>query len=267
MSTTLNNNRRGFSMIVAMDQENGMAKVGDKKSLPWQGTPEGKEDMLWFKQNTCPNVGMNKVALIMGRKTRDEIPKKFFPLPGRINVVVSSSFSEITTVIGALTNEPLVCVNSFAQLFEKQQLLQHPEAKTQLLTKQLLTKAEAKLEESKQQLLTKAEAKLEESKQQLLTKVESKLLQHPEAKTEEMDQGVLTQLLSKVVLSKAIVIGGLEIYKQALEHPDLETVIVTKFHKFYGCNLFFPLAEVEKKFKNVEIVKTTEHATYSIYSK
>jgi dihydrofolate reductase/thymidylate synthase len=94
-----------FELIVAVDSELGLAKNGD---LPWKGTPAGREDMEWFKRHTTkPGT-----ALIMGRKTWESIPQKFRPLPGRINVVISSSYSGIE-ITGALTKSPVVRVNSF----------------------------------------------------------------------------------------------------------------------------------------------------------
>ncbi len=65
-----------ISMVLAMSENNCIGKDG---KLPWH-LPE---DMLHFK-----NVTMGKVV-IMGRKTWESIPKKFRPLPGRKNVIIS----------------------------------------------------------------------------------------------------------------------------------------------------------------------------------
>ena len=54
--------------------------IGRDNTIPWR-LPE---DMAHFKQTTlgCP--------VIMGRKTWDSLPPKFRPLPGRLNIVVTS---------------------------------------------------------------------------------------------------------------------------------------------------------------------------------
>ncbi len=53
--------------------------IGKGNALPWH-LPE---DMAHFKRTTlgCP--------VIMGRKTWDSLPKRFRPLPGRLNVVLT----------------------------------------------------------------------------------------------------------------------------------------------------------------------------------
>jgi dihydrofolate reductase len=65
-----------FSIILAMDTQNGIGKNND---LPWRI----REDLRLFSQITRNNV------VIMGRNTWDSLPKK--PLPFRINVVISRS--------------------------------------------------------------------------------------------------------------------------------------------------------------------------------
>jgi dihydrofolate reductase/thymidylate synthase len=81
-----------FDYIVALDAQNGIAKQG---KLPWQGTAAGAEDMAHFKRMTMlgdPDCG-GRPAVVMGRKTYESIPGKFRPLPGRVNVVISSTLT------------------------------------------------------------------------------------------------------------------------------------------------------------------------------
>ena len=68
-----------LALIVAV-AENGV--IGRKNALPWR-LPE---DMRYFKR-----VTMGK-PIIMGRKTFESIGK---PLPGRINIVVTTGFIDI----------------------------------------------------------------------------------------------------------------------------------------------------------------------------
>lgn len=68
--------------------------IGLRNSLPWTGL---KQEMAYFARVTkrsppsCPNT---KNAVIMGRKTWESIPDKFKPLKGRVNVVLSRSYTE-----------------------------------------------------------------------------------------------------------------------------------------------------------------------------
>ena len=72
-----------FSIIVAMDEKQGIGKAG---VLPWHLPGELK----YFKEITTATTDPDKQnVVIMGRKTWDSLPEKFRPLPQRINVVVS----------------------------------------------------------------------------------------------------------------------------------------------------------------------------------
>lgn len=73
-----------FSIIVAMDQANGIARDG---GIPWSC----KTDMATFKEITTGN-GRN--AVIMGRKTYDSIPEQFRPLERRHNVIISRKWRQ-----------------------------------------------------------------------------------------------------------------------------------------------------------------------------
>lgn len=71
--------------IVAMDDHLGIGKDG---GIPWRF----KSDMDHFRQTTTETVDPSKQnAVVMGRVTYESIPKKFRPLPRRLNVVLSSS--------------------------------------------------------------------------------------------------------------------------------------------------------------------------------
>ncbi len=72
-----------FSIIVALDQKNGIGKAG---ALPWQ-IPA---DLKYFAQTTSQTEDQGKQnAIIMGRKTWDSLPSDKKPLQNRINVVLS----------------------------------------------------------------------------------------------------------------------------------------------------------------------------------
>lgn len=65
--------------------------IGFQGTLPWRLSKE----MKYFKQVTTITFDSNKCnAVIMGRKTWESIPRRFRPLPNRMNVVISRSFTE-----------------------------------------------------------------------------------------------------------------------------------------------------------------------------
>ncbi len=77
------------AMVVATDLNNliGVKKTAeDPGELPW---PHFKSDMRFFSQLTKSNPNGN--AVIMGKQTWLSLPEKFRPLPGRNNIVISST--------------------------------------------------------------------------------------------------------------------------------------------------------------------------------
>jgi dihydrofolate reductase len=74
---------KNFSIIVAFDEVQGIGKAG---LLPWH-LPA---DLKHFKEVTMASRGGSSNAVIMGRKTWESIPDKFRPLPGRLNIVITS---------------------------------------------------------------------------------------------------------------------------------------------------------------------------------
>jgi thymidylate synthase/dihydrofolate reductase len=84
--------RNNFSLIVACWKNSRI--IGTNGQLPWNPL---KEDMDFFKRTTTETFattshafsGVNSV--IMGKNTWLSIPEKYRPLPGRVNIVVSSS--------------------------------------------------------------------------------------------------------------------------------------------------------------------------------
>lgn len=95
-------NYKPFKIIVAVDQNYGIG-IKESNSIPWKD----KEDIKFFKDITS---GEGKVV-IMGRKTAESIPKKFFPLANRINIVVSSSWD--------IQDEPFIVRSSLNDALKK----------------------------------------------------------------------------------------------------------------------------------------------------
>ena len=74
------------NIIVAVCNGNG---IGHSNKLPWYY----KEELRNFSKVT---KGEGNNAIIMGKNTWDSLPKR--PLPGRINIVLSSSFKSLTAI-------------------------------------------------------------------------------------------------------------------------------------------------------------------------
>ena len=80
-----------FSIIVAVDEKNGIGKQG---ALAWKLSA----DLKHFKEITTKTADpLKRNALIMGRKTWDSLPEKFKPLPGRLNVVLSQNAAQMNS--------------------------------------------------------------------------------------------------------------------------------------------------------------------------
>lgn len=73
-----------FSMIVAIDGGNGIAKDG---GLPWNS----RSDMTFFRDTT---IGQGRNAVIMGRITYESIDEKYRPLNRRHCVIVSRTWRQ-----------------------------------------------------------------------------------------------------------------------------------------------------------------------------
>jgi dihydrofolate reductase len=90
--------------------------IGRDNALLWH-IPE---DMARFKALTAGK------PVVMGRRTWDSLPPRFRPLPGRRNVVVSRSatelagaevFASLDTALAACSAEPEVCVIGGADIY------------------------------------------------------------------------------------------------------------------------------------------------------
>jgi len=75
---------RPFKVVVAATEKS--KGIGKEGRLPWRI----KEEMEHFKQTTLQTTeeGVQN-AVIMGKNTWLSIPKKYRPLAGRLNVVLS----------------------------------------------------------------------------------------------------------------------------------------------------------------------------------
>lgn len=96
-----------FSLIAAACENMG---IGSNGSLPWRL----KNELKYFNQQTTKTVNSSKKnALIMGRKTYFGIPENKRPLPGRLNIVLST-----TSTQSDYPSEVLLC-KTFHEAIEK----------------------------------------------------------------------------------------------------------------------------------------------------
>ncbi len=118
-----------FKIIVACDSKRG---IGLNGSIPWNLT----DDLKHFKEITT-NVPSDMYfefinMVVMGRKTWDSLPDKFKPLPGRLNVILTSkSPNEIEH-----HNHDLVrVISDFNQIYECVNYLERNEETTKKIRK------------------------------------------------------------------------------------------------------------------------------------
>ena len=77
-----------LKLIVAMCKNNG---IGINNKIPWKIS----EDMVYFSKKTIGKYKCSgddkKNAVVMGRNTWESLPKKYKPLPNRLNIVLTRS--------------------------------------------------------------------------------------------------------------------------------------------------------------------------------
>ena len=130
-----------FNIIVACNLNHG---IGKNNNLLYRL----KQDMKYFKDITTKVNDENKQnAVIMGRKTYESIPKKFRPLPSRLNIVitrnknypkeedliVSNSFEEALSLLKSIEKIENIFVIGGGEIY--QTALKHPECKNIYITK------------------------------------------------------------------------------------------------------------------------------------
>ena len=95
-------NQKPIYCILAVDKNNGIATSTKRNnsSIPWKF----KEDFEYFKRITTNVIDCTKSnAVVMGRKTYEDIPEKNRPLVGRLNVIITST---------CITGKNIMCFKS-----------------------------------------------------------------------------------------------------------------------------------------------------------
>lgn len=89
---------RPFSVVVAATQKGG---IGKENTMPWK-LPT---DMAYFKKLTLDTKQEGKMnAVILGRKTWESIPKKFRPLAGRLNIILTTNKENLEAGVESIEN-------------------------------------------------------------------------------------------------------------------------------------------------------------------
>uniref|UniRef100_A0A7S3LMZ6 Bifunctional dihydrofolate reductase-thymidylate synthase n=2 Tax=Aplanochytrium stocchinoi TaxID=215587 RepID=A0A7S3LMZ6_9STRA len=107
MSTTTSS-EPCIGLVVAIAEKD--FGIGFEGKLPWRLPGELK----YFKDlttRTQKSDGSYQNAVVMGRKTWDSIPKKFRPLPGRLNIVLSQSPEDLVRTECEIPQEVPVCTS------------------------------------------------------------------------------------------------------------------------------------------------------------
>ena len=135
-----------LAIISAACRSNG---IGFKGKLPWRLPKE----MAYFTRISSTSRNNSKNAVIMGRKTWDSIPKKFRPLEGRVNVVLSKSLSSRPEGVDYLFSSIEEAVSSLSSISEIDRLfiiggssLYEETVKSPLCSKIYLTRIDADFE-------------------------------------------------------------------------------------------------------------------------
>jgi len=81
-----------YSLIVAVDENYGISREGQ---IPWK-LPKDMIRFTYITRDLKDTINYNKTnVVIMGRHTWETIPEKFKPLSSRINIIISSSLTEV----------------------------------------------------------------------------------------------------------------------------------------------------------------------------
>lgn len=82
-----------FTIVAAVDDKYGIGNSQLESTIPWKNTPDGIADMKFF-YNLTVSKQTTVHAVIMGRVTAETIPKIYWPLLKRINIVISRQYSQ-----------------------------------------------------------------------------------------------------------------------------------------------------------------------------
>ncbi|KXZ51115.1 hypothetical protein GPECTOR_14g96 [Gonium pectorale] len=199
---------KALQLVVAATRfADGSLGIGKDGKLPDWKLPG---DMAYFKELTSRTRDASRQnAVIMGRKTWESIPPKFRPLKGRLNIVLSRAFAAPNPTHGAPTNGNNAPAPS-------------PDANG--------TKAEPKgdsLEDARQHGASLGAEVLG------CGSLDSAL-------------GLLQDERLSGAVESVFIIGGGEVYKEALAHDDCAVIHLTLVEKEFECDTFLRKGDDDK---------------------
>ncbi|KAG6161122.1 hypothetical protein E4U51_007316 [Claviceps purpurea] len=204
-----------LTVIVAATRSLGIGRNG---SLPW---PPLRKEMQYFKRVTSrvapqsPPDAIN--AVIMGRKTWDSIPPSFRPLRNRFNIVITRA--------AAAAALPLKDVSGGAS---DQQHQQKPNGEEQE-------------EQNHKQPMQQRQQQQQQHQQQQQQLKQQHQEQHPQTVHVPSLDDALAFVKNNPLISRAFVIGGGQIYEQALRLSETKRVLLTRVEGEFECDTFFGL--------------------------
>ncbi|GIL72324.1 hypothetical protein Vretimale_3991 [Volvox reticuliferus] len=191
---------KGLQLVVAATPSLG---IGNNGTLPEWRLPG---DMAYFRELTSRTRNPSRQnVVIMGRKTWESIPTKFRPLKGRLNIVLSRAFSAEDKYVSAADENSSAVSNGPAATKND-------------------NVAKADLYETAQRHGLKL---LPHSNVLGCGSLETALALLDHEKIEREVEGVF-------------VIGGAQVYGEALRHPNCTAVHLTQVEKEYECDTFLP---------------------------
>lgn len=181
--------------------------IGKDGQIPWSGTPIGNEDLTEFRAKTLHGV------IIMGRKTYQSIGK---PLNLRCNIIVSRD------------EKYRVCVHK--QSAQSAQSTQSQRATYTLLTAHNLATA----------LAIAADQIREYAPSNTTYMTTAHTDANPACSSRSSDN-------NRMILTGGIwVIGGAELYTEALAHPKLHRAYISRISGDWRCDVFMPPVRLQK---------------------
>ena len=161
-----------------------------------------KTDLKYFSDITSIAAPGKINAVIMGRKTWESLPEKSRPLKGRVNVVLSRQALELHKRFVDFNDDP-------SSLNKK--------------SEQLLSLHEGK---NSQNQLNKKNIQPSNDKEKILW-------------YSSLDEAL--QILEKMPeIDQVFVIGGANVYEQAIQHPSCQKIYLTQVEATFECDAFFP---------------------------
>eukprot|EP00775_Hariotina_reticulata_P006877 gene6877-7093_t len=213
---------RAFQIVVAVTRNWG---IGSGGGLPF----DLPGDMKYFRQLTSQTSSPKvRNAVIMGRKTFLSIPEKFRPLKGRLNIVLTSQPPAAEDAAPAAAAAAADAVLSpVIRAGSEQQEVRSP----------LQDCSNKSSQQNQQQGQQEAKLKQQQEQQQVLPPTSNDLLY---ATSLDAAMQLLEGAPYSGVIETVFVIGGGQVYQEAVSSDRCSVIHLTKVDAEPACDTFFP---------------------------